>query len=366
VLPSDVFSSLITTHLSVADRSRLRLSSSDLRRCVDGVRTHITIHSFMAGVGAEFWGRLKTMLQHMTSLTHVSIEGRSIITTNKLKAFLKAAGPTLQNRLQWLSLTAPDRTYRSRAASPHLLDLSPLASCPNLRGLYLIDLRACVDLTALGNLPVFRHLVLKWSPRWSLDYEDCSFVRDLSPLSRCTNLQHLALVDCRNIKDLSPLASCTQLRRLSMTGLPGLSDISPLASCNLLESVDLSGCPDITNISPLASCSMIEHLYLSDMGELCCISPLASCPRLKHLDLAYVTQLVSISSLSECKELQYLNLEGCNRISDFSAIPACTKLKHLDLTSCLYYLNALYNLNGSCLVAMSSDQVALVQVILDG
>jgi Leucine-rich repeat (LRR) protein len=78
---------------------------------------------------------------------------------------------------------------------PSIKDLSPLASCPRLKQVWL-----------------------------------CSNVelKDLSPLSSCTALEDLDLINCRLIASLAPLSNLKKLQKLECRAIDLRSRSSPL------------------------------------------------------------------------------------------------------------------------------------------
>lgn len=57
-------------------------------------------------------------------------------------------------------------------------------------------------------------------------------IKDLTPFASCPNLKFLELANCMYITDLSPLAACTQLEMLNLS-YSGITDLSALDEINL-------------------------------------------------------------------------------------------------------------------------------------
>lgn len=73
---------------------------------------------------------------------------------------------------------------------------------------------------------------------------------DLTPLSRCKELQYISFVSCE-ISDLSPLSGCTSLVTLLLDGSYGNLDLSCLSGMTNLRYLHFHRCPDISDIGPI-------------------------------------------------------------------------------------------------------------------
>ena len=80
-------------------------------------------------------------------------------------------------------------------------------------------------------------------------------IDDLSPLSRCSQLEALILEDC-TIGSLEPLAGCTSLVYVDLRGSVGFSDIRPLSGLSNLAYLDLHSCSGVSDISPIMDMSL--------------------------------------------------------------------------------------------------------------
>ena len=122
----------------------------------------------------------------------------------------------------------------------------------------------------------------------TINLKNCDQITDLSPLASCTELKDLNLIFCDQITDLSPLASCTALTSLDLMYCDQITDLSPLASCTSLTNVDLRSCTSIRNLSPL-----INHPTLSNLidrnGEKVDLASLSNTQRLYPLNICLLS-----------------------------------------------------------------------------
>ena len=202
-----------------------------------------------------------------------------------------------------------------------------------------INLNEVADLTPLAGLTKLARLNLSGSN---------ARIRDLSPISRLTNLEEFRCWNC-NVTDLSPLSRLSKLSVLYLGSNDWLSDLTPLSGlrnlvqliayyCNISDVAPLSDLTNlevlnllannISDVSALSRLGKLHHLDVS-FGEISDISHLSDLTKLQSLGLAG-NDITDISPLSELSELHWLNLDG-NDISDISALSALTELIDLNL-----------------------------------
>ncbi|MCK5834072.1 leucine-rich repeat protein, partial [bacterium] len=135
----------------------------------------------------------------------------------------------------------------------YIIDLSPLASCTNLRLLNLRNngLSIGIDLSPLASCANLEEIDLCCNELTSIG---------LSPLASCTNLKALALFSNKLTSiDLSPLTSCESLRRLDLNG-NRLNTIDLLPLWNLsLEILSISINDDLDSVSCAQVCDFIDE-----------------------------------------------------------------------------------------------------------
>ncbi len=128
------------------------------------------------------------------------------------------------------------------------------------------------DLTPLEGNEFLMELAISGLHRFSLD---------LSPLASCRNLRNISITDCPKLSelDLSPLRSCKSLKLLTITDLKIRSlDLSPLAGCeslrvltleyNKIRSIDLSSlakCKSLTEVSLM--CNKFRTINITPIQE---------------------------------------------------------------------------------------------------
>ena len=219
------------------------------------------------------------------------------------------------------------------SGNPHLSNLSPISSCPQLQT-----------------------LIMKW----------CCGRLNLSSLKLCPNLRTLDLHKCI-IHDLDALQSCPNLRSLNISGCSNISSLSPLQFCPNLTTLNISKCIAITTLDHLQFCPSLTHLTMkfsahrhygaksskiSDLSPLSSlilpnlhtldISGLSSGPvqlpplshKLQHLDISNCIAITDISFLIPCHNLKSLCMMNCDNITNFHPLSSCRKLRTLSLPGC--------------------------------
>lgn len=148
--------------------------------------------------------------------------------------------------------------------SPHLSDLSPLATC-SMMEILDIDDSSITDISAVASMPLLE------------EFACCKMVpgrpsiQDFSPLSSCPRLKRLHIRG-NEIKDMSLISTFAALEDLGITDCPLVTDLAPLASLQNLREFRCRGIHPGTSLLPLASCSGLEELRCRpdavDLGEL--------------------------------------------------------------------------------------------------
>ena len=92
-----------------------------------------------------------------------------------------------------------------------------------------------------------------------IDLHENHNLSDLSPLAACPNLTELSVVDTA-VSDLSPLAGHPSLKEIVLSGTP-VTDVSPLATIPTLEMIWLYGTV-VEDVSCLASLPQLRDLNL--------------------------------------------------------------------------------------------------------
>ena len=187
--------------------------------------------------------------------------------------------------------------------SPRAVDLSLLASLPQLRYLDLSDCTWVDDLSILASLPQLRYL----------DLSGCKGVVDLSFLKPLTSLVYLDLSDCTGVNDISPLVLLSSLSRLELTGCSKVTDFSPLALLTSLVYLDLSDCTWVDDLSFLKSLTSLRHLELSGCLRVADFSQVALLKKLRKLYLSDRSEL-PVSLLMSLTSLRHIYLSNFKRL----------------------------------------------------
>jgi Leucine-rich repeat (LRR) protein len=192
-------------------------------------------------------------------------------------------------------------------------DLSPLATAPSLRQLFIISFGSSVgDLTPLGQIATLEGLHLDrvqlTEPATlsaltnikSLDLHDPYYAGapvplDAAVLAPLTQLVDLNISDqtVTNFDQLAPLVNLTSLRA-SLTGITSASavqnmtklvtldlsytqvaDVTPLSGLTLLQELDLSSA-QVADLTPLSGLTLLQNLNLNFDGGVTNITPLVN------------------------------------------------------------------------------------------
>ncbi|MBE6759627.1 MAG: leucine-rich repeat domain-containing protein [Ruminococcaceae bacterium] len=134
-------------------------------------------------------------------------------------------------------------------------EIQVLQYCTDLKYLDLGHNSRLADISFVRSMPKLKIAILVDSK-----------ISDLGPLASCPDLEHLEIVNCRQITDLSPLASCKNLKRLNISSAFGVTDLSPLYSLQSLERLYVGG-----NWSMVEEVSearkMLPNCWVTNLGE---------------------------------------------------------------------------------------------------
>jgi len=95
-----------------------------------------------------------------------------------------------------------DVKYLDLGHNMYITDISFVSYMPKLEVLVLA-MNDIVDISPLANCPELEYLEIQTNPR----------IGDLSPLANCKKLAHLNVVQCRNVMDISPIYGLDKLER---------------------------------------------------------------------------------------------------------------------------------------------------------
>lgn len=151
-------------------------------------------------------------------------------------------------------------------------------------------------------------------------------IKDISPLSKLTKLEHL-VISTNRVRNIKPLEKLTNLTGLTLNS-NRISDLKPLAKLTKLEKLYITRNP-ISDLTPLKNLKNLKSLWLVDIEELRDITPLSGLTQLTELTLDNI-HIDDLAPLAELKNLTGLNLND-NYISDISALSGLTNLTELNL-----------------------------------
>ena len=195
------------------------------------------------------------------------------------------------------------------------------------------------QLSFLELFPSLRRLEVYRSSRMTPQH-----AMELQPVSALRALLHLVLHGLP-VKDLGPLTGCSQLQILELSFCP-IEDLGPLVHCQKLCTVRLFFIDTLRDLGPLVAYVSLQHLDLYGCSSITDIKPLELCNNLLHLNL-YTSRVTDFSALSSCTGLQRLCLFGCVHLHSLAPLASCRKLQYLDIcmhTSTIPSLEPLWGL----------------------
>ncbi|MBE0663593.1 MAG: leucine-rich repeat domain-containing protein [Bacteroidales bacterium] len=190
-------------------------------------------------------------------------------------------------------------------------DLSPLAKLSelktiNISGSHVDDLTPIRNLTRLENLIISK-----------------TFVQRLDPLRHAINMKSLDISNT-TINDLSPVSAFPSLERINFANTL-VEDLTALTDLSLLRDIRLTNTPvmDLNPLGGLISCIVLD-ISNTNISSIDALGDLQSLERL-HADNTKITDLEALTSLSN---LQYLLIEGTgiSTIQVLSGLPSLQRI----------------------------------------
>ncbi len=222
-----------------------------------------------------------------------------------------ALGLPLADIVSWLRAPGTLSSLRFRCGSIGPCGLAPLAACPGLSQLEVLDAElgagadadAGVDLSALSLLVRLSELQVPGIP-------GIPGIRGVSALAPLVRLRHLDLSNASRLESIAPLASLTGLLHLDLGGCAALTSLAPISGCLALRHLDVARCPLVTTLEPLSALASLRLLGAggSGRGDLRPLAALAG--SLTYLDLESATG-VRLSHLTVLTSLQVLRMRSC-------------------------------------------------------
>lgn len=158
-------------------------------------------------------------------------------------------------------------------------------------------------------------------------------LRDLSPLSSSTSLDHLLLANVGR-PSLTPLADIVNLRSLSLEDTRGM-DLTPLRACHGLKRLLLGQLQDIAVLEHSLPPTVLSFLIIGNcptLGDARILRRFEQLGQLRTLRLnaCPLTDLVGIEWWADT--LSDLSLRGASALTDLRPLRAMTRLNSLDLS----------------------------------
>ncbi|NHJ46186.1 MAG: leucine-rich repeat domain-containing protein [Asgard group archaeon] len=204
-------------------------------------------------------------------------------------------------------------------------DLTPLSNCPKITHLAITETSLSnIDLSPFSEFKKLDDIYLRKNKLKSID---------LSPLSNSKKIRILSISDNR-LKEISlaPLVNFSVLQRLELQNNK-LSeiDLTPISLCKELEELNLSNNQLTTiNLEPLSKCRKLVKLYLEgNKLSIIDFEPLKACKKLEYIILNK-NQLkeIDITPLGECDKLFKLEVDESTKIYWRKRMPLTDELPY--------------------------------------
>jgi hypothetical protein len=206
--------------------------------------------------------------------------------------------------LTWLGIIPPDGGR----------DLSFLAGCPALSGVYLPGCTALSDLTELVSYP---HLKL-------VNLANAEHLGDLRALARLPDLRSLYIQDAPLTGGLAAVAPVLdRLTEFGVLSVPTATSLEPLAGSSLVD-FQLHDCP-VTDLEPLTTVHSLKGLWLEHLPAVN-LAPLATLPHLRELTLDAIDEPVDLSPLARTGHRVQVHLHGVASVGDPGPLVRVRKL----------------------------------------
>jgi nucleoside phosphorylase len=209
-----------------------------------------------------------------------------------------------------------------------IASLEPLSKCPKISTLVIEDVvperpterggseaPQSLDISAVASLPELRSLSLA-----------SSVIRDFAPLAEARSLRDLA-IDNTSLTSLSSLTTLDQLESLRLTRLRGPFDVSGIGNLRSLKQLDLSG-TDVRDLGPLAELKELQELRLGGVpaDDFSALGSLRSLQRLAMEG----TRPRDIGFLDNLDALKEFHVHAM-RVDDVTRLESASRAKGLSL-----------------------------------
>ena len=179
-----------------------------------------------------------------------------------------------------------------------------------------------IELSFLNDMPNLKKLGIS-----------CCDDFDLNQITCCSDLVQLDLSYCRNLKDISSVSKLTNLRVLNLFWDTGVTDISPISNLKKLEYLKIEAVEyhDVNALEGLNNirCLELRLPLIDNNGYIPDIAPVYNMKKMKHIsitDCAYI----DMNALSELTDLEEIYFLRCG-IKDISPLKELGNLRILDL-----------------------------------
>jgi len=221
----------------------------------------------------------------------------------------------------------------------------------SLDALKVLNLKGCNRLGNLELLAKFKNLI---ELHISLEKDNLKFLNNLPELK----VLNIVSENKGKIKDLSPISRLSQLQSLTLRDC-GQEDLSFLQGMTSLRYLNLEACDEIMDFEQLSKFRFLEALSLKDCVEFDNIGHFRYYEELIYLNLKGCYLLRNLNGIEYLSDLEVLNLSGCRHLQDISPLGALKKLQRLDLKHCLSIkpddVATLQELLPNCTITYSQD-----------
>lgn len=248
----------------------------------------------------------------------------------------------------------------SIAADPSRTDLAPFTCLHETRSLFLEDLPALIDASALANLRSaasvqIRNTGLSALPEFAPDFagveylhvDSCPALVKVDAAAAWPVIGAIDLTLSRNhaltsIAALAPMfAASPDDARVLLTDLPALESLAGLEELRSGVRLQFGDLPLVTSLAPLAKLERVEYLLLVRLPGLTSLAGLDALHSADQLRLGHCTRwndddgglagLTSLAGLGGLVEARDLRIRGLLGLTDLTGAEMLTTVEHLEV-----------------------------------
>lgn len=153
----------------------------------------------------------------------------------------------------------------------------------------------------------------------SLKCHTCYMIQLPENLVKAIQLKKLDLADQKNLKDLSFISRLTNLQFLRLEHNDNLSNLESLQNCPNLSSLQIILCSSLKNLNGVRNLQNLNSLFLMTCHSITSLDELQNLPNLTTVSLRKCRALQDANALLQLPKLNHLFIHHCKQL-DLSTI----------------------------------------------